>query len=44
MGKKSTPAPKVTSPRTGSSTCETLAGPMRFEQMRTVTKAAITNS
>jgi hypothetical protein len=44
MGKKSTPAPKTTAPKNGSSICTAFAGPIRFEQMRTVTNAAITKS
>ncbi len=43
-GKKSTPAPKVMTPTSGRSICEIFAGPMRLEQMRIVTNAAITNS
>jgi len=31
-------------PKSGSSTCEIFAGPIRLEQMSTVTNAAITNS
>jgi hypothetical protein len=44
MGKKRTPAPKVTPPAPERSSCAIFAGPMRFEQMRMTTKAAITNS
>src|SRR4051812_18739938 len=43
MGKKRTPAPKVSAPSIGTSTCAIFAGPTRFEQTSTTTKAAITN-
>ena len=44
FGLNSTPAPKVRVPRSGASTCAILAGPIRLEQIRMVTNAAITNS
>ena len=44
MGKNNTPAPKVTVPNNGRVTTACLAAPMKLEQTRTVTKAAITKS
>ena len=41
IGKNSTPAPKANG---SQSNCTIFAGPIRLEQMRIVTKAAITNS
>jgi hypothetical protein len=41
IGKKRTPAPKANGIQSG---CTIFAGPIRFEQMRIVTNAAITNS
>ena len=44
MGKNITAAPNTIVPARGSSTCTIFAGPIRFEQMRMVTNAAITSS
>jgi hypothetical protein len=44
IGKNSTPAPKVTTPSSGRSSCAIFAGPIRLEQISIVTNAAITNS
>jgi len=44
IGKNSTPAPKVTTPSSGSSNCAIFAGPIRLEQISTMTKAAMTSS
>src|SRR5258706_7993627 len=44
IGKKSTPAPKVTAPMSGKPSCAIFAGPIRFEQINIVTNADSTNS
>jgi hypothetical protein len=44
MGKNSTAPPNVSGPRSGASICAIFAGPIRLEQISTVTNAAITNS
>ena len=44
IGKNSTPAPNGVGPSSGRSTTACLAAPMKLEQIRTVTNAAMMKS